>query len=452
MEKPGRRFRGKQYCRLLICALLCLCALPLWAQRAEVTLSSPEVYPGETVVLELFIYGVLPAEVSLEMPSPQSVTGKSSRKELRRTVFDSATVYISEWESSVPGSHALGPFLLTVRDGERIILDPVYFTVISPERDREPASVRWFIEGRAETIRQGDEVSLLLAAVFSGEVTDIRCPVTEDSLLEGPFAVDTGPAGYRPLGRWVWTPLGAGTRILPQARVRWRDDGGQEREMYTPELSREVLPSVTRPSGASSVPELDVALASAFSDTGRDSVPDGFLPASTEERDALVRRLAALRSEEYRLLFSSGVRAERLALEAELNVASSFPVPPAAWKHPLFFMTVACAFLCVIAALVMRRRSGRALSHVFLLLTVVLAFFTVSVYIRDRYRQAVIFRSDFTQVPEKDSRVIESFPGGTSVRILRSAGQWFYAETPSGFRGWVPASRALVTGSADQGE
>jgi tetratricopeptide (TPR) repeat protein len=51
--------------------------------------------------------------------------------------------------------------------------------------------------------------------------------------------------------------------------------------------------------------------------------------------------------------------------------------------------------------------------------------------------------------PADQSETLASLPGGATVKILRKSGDWVFAQTPSGIKGWVPtkALEAIVPSS-----
>lgn len=445
MEKPGNEKSRGRYAGLLragAALLLALSSVPsLGALSVSVDSGPVEARPGSNFTLTVTAYGAELADTSLVYGSvPEGLTLVGSRKEAARLAPKdgqtltalASVVFTLTLRANVPGTWELGPFEIR-SGGETYRAAAASFIVRGdPYGDDPDAAVAWAVEGSG-TIRAGRARTIALTGPAALLGATVSCPAPENAILEPLPAGDPGTGGRVILARYRWTPLESGEQGLPRAVVSGLPGG---RSLASAEASVRVSGAAPGGNGEASYPELD----SAFTPVAPDSSAE--TAAGTGAGAEAVARLVGLRASEYRSFFPAAIRAQRLALEGEMGLEDTLPVPPAAWKFPAVFgaaIFLALAFLFSLLASRIRLLSGMALALGIGAFS--LAFFAVSLYIRDSRPAGVADGGPLYNVPDPGSRTLETLPDGTSLLELRVAGGWVYGESAGGARGWIPASR-----------
>jgi hypothetical protein len=454
MEKSGRHGLTRKNRRLLIAvACLLLAAVSAYSFEADIRVSSYDLRVGDTLRVEIVVRDAQPATTSatpLNVPS-SFIPGASSKE--KRIVEDAndvfgthveLTVIAAEWKVTESGAWAIGPFTITSRN-ESLELPPVYVTVTLPGGAKDsPAALRWVVpEG---PIRTGKAVHIVLEGQFPGKKTAVSCPAPENALLESHFfapgSVQPSAPGWTVVAIWAWTPLGEGMESLPRAVLEYTTATGAVRSVSSEPLSVQVA----RGSVSSQRSAIPKSLKAIFADTGSGSVP---APRVAKEKDLeTAARLHDLRRLEYTTLFPRSQRLARQAMEDELGISETFPVPPAAWKPLAVIGSVLSAFLALILRLVASspvpvRSLFRRLSVPVAIVSLLLAIFAVTLYTQDLKTAGVVTGADLLHVPEANSTLIENLRSGTPVRVIRQAGDWLFVETPSSIDGWIPSGSFL---------
>lgn len=452
MEKPGRHELVRRDAGLLspspLALLACFAlAIPAQALSGSLDVSARETIVGGLVTVTVTAYDAPAAETSIDVGSfPDGFVLVQSSKSSDRLVprdrpLEDAVpsvVFMYEFSARRVGAWPIGPF--TVRFGtEGLHFDAFLLSVRSDSGDGS-FTLNWKIRGQARA-RVGEPIILSLMASPAALGGTVDCPAPENALLERQgVPLDGGVSEVSPpgepgetqveLARYLWTPLSAGEIALPVASVTT----GSGSVSVTRNASVTVLLAVAN----RATDAVDPALASAFEAPEAPAIPDGQDAADGEAIQSLLR----LRSEEYRSLFPFRARAQRIAAERELGIENALSVPPAAWKLPsvlgsAVFLIV--AFLLSLPAARKRVRAAFALCA--LICAALLAFFAVSLYIRDSRPAGVVEAGPMLNVPEADSRSLQILPAGVALRALRETGDWIYAESAGGERGWIPVSR-----------
>lgn len=450
MEKSGKRQYGKPSGRLLNrlkAAVALLFAAPaLSALSVGIDVSGAEVEPGNEVVLTVTAYNAALGDTTFDYGTlPEGFTLSSSKKESARlnppeglgSVAVPSVIFTLVLRARERGVWNIGP--LIVKSGtEGFNGDAVTLTVPGDPLGANPdTAIRWALKGSG-TLRTGSERTLALLGPPAAVGADISCPAPENALLEPlgtPLDAAVSPeTGLSVLALFRWTPLAAGEIQLPTATVSGLPGG---RSLSSEAASLRVYPAALTASPESVSP----GLISAFTEVPEaDSGKADTLPAAASED--LAAELASLRSAEYRSFFPGKLRAKRLALEREAGLGETLPVPPAAWKLPAVLGSVSVLALALFFSLLSSRFrlfGGAGLAAGFL--SAALAFFAVSLYIRDNHPAGVASSGPLYNVPEYGSRALETISGGTALFALRNAGGWVYAENADGARGWIPEER-----------
>lgn len=498
MEKPGIRpgslvrhgpLTGvARLCVVLAVLFFALTVCP--ALEADVSIVPDEVETGRPFLMRILAYPSEPADTSLEIEGlPGTFAPGASSKEKRMTEQSwavgsermAATLFSREWTPTEPGDFSIGPLVL--RSGkEELRLPPVQVRVVRPP-DEGVARLFWSLSGNgpdgsggtgefAKTGPvSGTRVRLSLNAQFNGSLISVRCPAPEGGLLE---TVATGKAGLSSrgtetvqVGVYDWTPLGNGSRRLPDAVLEYATiDGAESRLSSEP---RSVLVRDGKKTGYSAegvrAKTAPMALAAAFSDaplspssspsvtgTGSIAVPPSLDGAGEDTVLLEAKRywlegkrgsaLARLRAAEYADYVPMRYRAARLEAEKALGLDDAPPVPAAAWKHPSVFGSI-FLFLAALSTVFFRRVYRGPAAGLFLL-SVALAAFSVYVYVEDSKPAAVVVGGDLFHVPDASSRVVETLPEGSVVGVHRSADGWAYVRTERSLFGWMKVNQFIL--------
>jgi hypothetical protein len=471
MEKRGRGQLVPKRRRLLTALLVALFLFPvsLGAVDIGVFVSTFELDPGQTLLVEFSIPDVSPADVTFSDSSlPPSFSTASGRKELRYAGAEAVTVISREWVPSKSGVFTIGPFSFVVR-GEHVSVAPVRITVTSP-RSGSATSLVWKTASGNETVTAGAETSgavtgkailISLAASFSGTAGTVSCPAPENALLE-PVSLPVSPgtrlsaSASEPVvvAVWRWTPLETGWQEFPAATFLITDENGTERTLESepagitvghgasPVSAVRIPGSVAR--SFSDAPPTDAANAAGSANVADSANVAGSASASggSNADTSNAETLARLRHVEYTSFFPASARRERLALEETLGLTSSLSVPPAAWK-PVAVIGAVFFFSLAFVIRLVRRPSRHTLSRFrpatfsLFFVSLLLALLAVTLYTRDPGDAAVCRGAELYHVPESGSSVIDRLPEGFASRIERRVGEWAYVTTPDGMAGWI---------------
>jgi len=451
MEKPGNRANGIRLARLLNFRPLALSiaflalAVPLWSLSVSIDASAGEINPGEELTLTVVAYGAKAGETSLDYGSlPAGVSLVESRRESallfppegRSTGATQSAVFTLILRGTLGGLWDIGPFVVT-SGSEAVRYAALSLRVLGPlPGESGDESIRWAFGGSGP-FRVGVPRTIALTAPESIQVLAVSCPTPENAILEplptGSGIVSDGTDTRLTVARFRWTPLAEGEQALPTATVSIVPDGIPL--ISSPETVYVLAAPLT--AGRETV---SPALASAFTEV---PPPQGSADAAPSvDGAASVSELRRLRAAEYRALFPSTIRAERLAAELALGLDNTLPVPAAAWKPPLVLGSALALILAFSLFLFSSRiRAMKSLSLAAAIGALALAFFAVSLYIRDSRPAGVVDGGALYNVPEYGSRALETLPDGTALRRLREAGGWIYVEGVGGARGWIPATR-----------
>ncbi len=452
MEKPGKRQRGKHSGGLLrarapsLAAFLLFLASPLAAISVSVEVSGSVIEVGSEVTVLVTAYGATLGETSLDygtLPAGFELSG--GKKEAARLAPPErnngeampSVVFTVTFRAVTPGVWDIGPFVLRAGNegfnGGTVNLT-VPGTVTGIDGGQE---LRWAMQGDGVP-RAGSGRTIALMGPKIALSADILCPAPENALLEPMEAPAGGGAGTEgglvTLASYRWTPLVAGDVALPSAQVSGLPGG---MSLFSVPASVTVYPAVAQDGAKSVLPGLAKAFSASGPSRSAQAVSD-----TAHDTALLVERLARLRSEEYRSLFPGKTRAERLTLERDSGLGETLPVPPAAWKLPAvlgsaIFLALALFFSLLSSKIPLFGGAGLAAGF----LAIALAFFAVSLYIRDTHPAGVAEGGPLYNVPEYGSRTLESIPDGTALFGLREAGDWAYVEGVDGARGWIPRER-----------
>lgn len=422
MEKPRDRTKQVFRCGLLI-ALSLFTLFSASATNVDFFVSSFEFLQGEPLRVELVVQDTEPSNASLNILNvPDSFVLIQSRKERRSR----DTLFSLEWTVLEFGDYSLGPFLLIV--GDETIEMPVIHLMVGPPSVTDTTQVRWVIdEGK---YRVGERKPIALEAFFTGSVIAIHCPVPENALLEEVYSsplVNTN--GWTIVGKWLWTPLMDGPQSLPAALIEFSLENRAGRTIASTPLTVKV--EAARVVNAS--PEVTGALLKAFSD----------LPTVEKVQEpqidiATIKRVAELRHEEYISYFPSQIRKEREKLEKILLLKNTPKVPYAPWKAVSVIGTIVLVFLFLLFHIASQRWRGfKHFSRFIALVAFLFLACAVYIYISDISEYGVVLSDNLRHVPENTSSIIAEVLPGSSVKILKSAGDWVYVETTDPSRGWV---------------
>lgn len=431
MEKPGNHRRGGVGARLLALGFLALGGT-LSALTGSVDISPRDTEIGAAVRVTIIAYGAAAADTSLVSGSePEGLSLAESRKSQARLSGsggkpENAVVFTLSYAAQKAGVWPLGPF--EVRAGEESLrFGDLSVTVRDPRASSIP--LRWVLPGAS--FRVGESRDLSLYGPLEALKAPLSCAPPENALLEFLSAGKGDPLedGFTELARYRWTPLSVGEVALPQASVSL-SSGVLITEPATVFVGRPLVSAGDSPV-AEALRDAFMAPEEAHEDAGPPAVP-----ADT------VERLRRLRSAEYRSFFPSSIRSKRLALEASLGMGESLRVPPAAWKLP---SVLAAALALMLSLIFMVLSSRRALFGPLAFLGAAavlgLAFFALSLYIRDTPNAGVVDPGPLYNVPETGSRAVETLSGGEAFRVLRVSSDWIYAEDGAGKRGWIQSER-----------
>jgi hypothetical protein len=481
---------------LLEAALAFLAPASAFAFDVDFFVSTYEATVGDEVELRFTVYGVDPGDVTLEVSSaPAELVQSASRKERQRVEdpaatgngYESATVITQKWIATEGGSVTLGPF--AVRVGADSVTVPPVHIAIAEQRSSGHTDLRWKV-GQS-TAREGDPLRIVLEASVYGEAEAVYCDAPENAILEtvplsstdgnpdsvvGGTETDAGKGPWSAVAAWNWIPLKTGSQQLPVAVLEYTTPEGESRKAGSPVFA------VTVSSGRGTETESGIprSLKKAFTDLAdgadaagtqgddgtpavRDvplpaevaSIPDKALASAVAELwngGKYARAISALRHAEHERLFPGSYRQARMASERSLSLSVSQDVPPAAWKQ---ISVIGVALLLAVALLFrlvsLRARSFLGFAYLSLALSLALAIFASTVYIRDRYPAGVSGRSALYHIPETSSTIVERLGEGTPVLVLKTAQDWLYIQTPTSLRGWIPSSRvSIYTGSEKQ--
>lgn len=464
MEKSGIGKRGKRDGGLLngrrlsaACTLFLLC-LPLASLPVSLETSAAEVAVDGEITLNLKVFGAALSDTSFDFGMlPRGFSLAGSKKESARLENpdepqagpQSAVVFTLILRADVPGIWDIGPFSVkTGNEGYNLGAVPLRILGTPPE-ERSAHSLQWAIGGSGE-IRAGDERLITLMGPRGALGGDILCPAPENALLEA-LPLPSEPAGLddaspAALARFRWTPLSPGEQRLPSASVTIARDGSS---LESVPAAVQVLPALENHRSAGDSPEISLAFS---------AQPEAKTPTGSDSGDAkkpdFVERLTALRAAEYRALFPGKITKERQALEREAGLRDTLPVPRSAWKLPSVLGSVLSVALALFLSLVFgRRKPARNLGIAAAIAGLALAFFAVSLYIRDNRPAGIALSGPLYNVPEYGSRTLELVQEGTAFLVLREAGGWVYAESPAGVRGWIPEDRfRLYAGAFNESE
>lgn len=506
MEEPGRtdiprKRSGLLNARAILVAaaleasLAFLSPAPAFAFDVDFFVSTYEATVGDEVELRFTVYGVDPGDVTLDVASaPAELAQSASRKERQRVEdpaatgngYESATVITQKWIAMESGSVTLGPF--AVRVGVDTVTVPPVHIAIAEQRSSGHTDLRWNV-GQT-TARSGDPLRIVLEASVYGKAEAVFCDAPENAILEAvPLsgtdsgsdaesgAQSSGEKGtWSPVAAWDWIPLKTGSQQLPVAVLEYTTPEGESRKAASP------IFAITVSSGRGTETESGIprTLKKAFTDLAegadaastagddgslipRDvplpvelaSVPDKALAASVVELwngGKYARAISALRRAEHEKLFPGSYRQARMACERSLSLSVTQEVPHAAWKQ---ISVIGVALLLAVALLFrlvsFRVRSLLGFGYLSLALSLALAIFAATVYIRDRNPAGVTEHSALYHIPETSSTIVEHLGEGTPVLVLKTAQDWLYIQTPTSLRGWLPSSRvSIYTGSEKQ--
>ncbi len=515
MEESGRtdvprKRRGLLNARAILlvamleAALAFLAPASVFAFDVDFFVSTYEATVGDEVELRFTVYGVDPGDVTLEVSSaPAELAQSASRKERQRVEdpaatgngYESATVITQKWIATEGGSVTLGPFAVHV-GADTVTVPPVHIT-IAEQRSSGHTDLRWKV-GQT-TARAGDPFRIVLEASVYGRAEAVYCDAPENAILEtvplsspdgNPDSVEgvtetdagngaghsTDKGSWSAVAAWDWIPLKTGSQQLPVAVLEYTTPEGESRKAASP------IFAITVSSGRGTETESGIprSLKKAFTDLAdgadaagisdddgslavRDvplpvelaSIPDKVTASSVRELwngGKYARAISALRRAEHERLFPGAYRQARMASERSLSLSVTQEVPPAAWKQ---ISVIGVALLLAVALLFrlvsFRARSLLGFAYLSLALSLALAIFASTVYIRDRYPAGVSERSALYHIPETSSTIVERLGEGTPVLVLKTAQDWLYIQTPTSLRGWLPSSRvSIYTGSEKQ--
>lgn len=426
MEKSRGRAKSVFRCRLLIVFLL-VNIFPAWAINVDFFVSSFEFLQGESLRVELVVQETDPAAASLSISSiPDSFVLTQSRKE--RTFRD--TSFSLEWTVMDFGEYSLGPFVLIV--GEETIEMPVIHLVVGAPPLSDTTEVRWVIDG--EPSRVGEKKRITLEGFFTGTLESVFCPVPENALLEEvPLTGMKKTKGWTTIGQWYWTPLFEGSQSLPLALIEFSLEDRGIRTIASSPLVLSVKPARIPHSKT----EVSEGLLRAFSE----------VPSLDEKKEtqieidrSTIERIAELRHTEYVSFFPSHIRKERELLEADLLLNKTKKVPYAAWKATSVIGSIILIFLFFFSRVMSQKWSFfKHIARISFLCAVFLVFSAFSIYMSDRLGAAVVLSNQLRHVPEHASSITTEIIPGSSVTILKRAGDWVYVETTKPLRGWIQA-------------
>lgn len=432
MEKPGIRRRRGVWSRLLALGFLAFGG-NLSALTGSVDISSRDAEIGAPLSVTIVAYGAAASDTSLVLgEDPEGLLLTESRKSQARLSADggkqeNAVVFSLTYGTLKAGVWPIGPF--EVRSGEESLRFGALPVTVRDPRAVSSLPLRWVLPGAP--IRVGESRDLFLYGPPEALNGSLACVLPENALLELLSAQGGGnrEEGSVEIARYRWTPLAVGEVSLPQASVSLPSG------VLMTEPSAVFVGSPLRSAGSAPLAE---ALQEAFTPPREEPEPAAppTVPAET------VERLRLLRSAEYRSFFPSTLRSERLALEAALGMGETLKVPPAAWKLPL---VLAAALVLMVSLLFLVLSSRRALFGLLSFLGAAaffaLAFFALSLYIRDTPVAGVADPGPLYNVPDTGSRAVETLFGGEAFRVLRVSADWIYAEDGEGKRGWIQAGR-----------
>lgn len=424
MEKSKDRTKPVFRCRLLI-VLLFFSAFQTWATNVDFFVSSFEFLQGETLRVELVVQDTDPAIASLSVSGvADSFVLLQSRKERRFR----DTSFSLEWTVMEFREYSLGPFVLIV--GEETIEMPEIHLVVGPPPVSDTTEVRWVIDESKP--RVGKKNHIALEAFFTGTLESVLCPVPENALLEGlPLGDMKSTKGWSIIGQWSWTPLLEGRQSLPVALVEFSlKDRGNRKVASIPRFV-----SVEPPVMISHKAEISNSLLRAFAE-----VPELEEKNKKEIDIVKIERIAELRHTEYGSFFPSHIRKERELLEGELLLSQTKKVPYAAWKAISVIGSVVLIVVFFFSRVMSQRWSFfTSIARISFLCAGFLVFSAFFLYMSDRLGAAVVLSNQLRHVPENASSIITNVVPGSSVAILKRAGDWVYVETNEPVRGWIQA-------------
>lgn len=457
---------------------LVLLFLPVYAAAYQVELVAPvsECTEGESIVIEIHVFPAKPAHTTMSVESvPRGFSLVSSRKERRRRVdpssFDSgrvdSVVFFQEWAAGEAGRGVLGPFIVMV-DGVEQVLAPLDVQV-HLRHDTGRGELRWEVVEDLHEIYQETAVTLVLEGRYLHEIFDLKCPLPRNALLEqsdsGLLQTEVSGAEWKPVARFSWTPLSAGSQTLPFARIAYRTDDGQDVTVGSARQTLSVRPAVSASSGDAVSPLLSDAFAELprQEDVPGDSSRTVPVPESLEKTaDPAVmpaltawqigrygEAVATLRRMEHESLFPGHYRHLRQDAERALGFAE-YPPPPSRILVRIVLILSSVLLLTVVLLFFLRKKA-RILSWCFtialsfLLVTVIAGFFVLPAAFQP---QATSTGGVLRQIPEDNAGIVSSIPAGTPVVVLKKTGSWYYVRFPVMGSGWVPEEQIIPYTSA----
>ena len=425
MEKSRSRTTPVLRCGLLI-ILSFVTLFSVSATNVDFFVSSFEFLQGEPLKVELVVQETDPTTATLNVIGiPEQFILTQSRKERRFR----DTVFTVEWIVMDFGEFSLGPFLLSV--GEETIEMPMIHLVVGPPPISDTTQVRWIIDEGLP--RVGEKKSIALEALFSGTINSIQCPVPENALLEESHSTELKSAkGWTIIGQWYWTPLIEGRQALPSALAEFSMGKKDVRTIASIPLIVTVAPAPI----SNKEKEISGSLLRAFTD----------LPQLEQEKEyemdrVSIMRIAELRHAEYVSFFPSRIRKERQQLEATLSLRNTAKVPYASWKSISVIGSVVLILVWLLSHILSNKRQFlKYISRITAFCTLLFIIGALFIYSSDRLDSGVVLSNQIRHVPENASSIISEIIPGSSVKILKRAGDWVYVETTDHVRGWLQSN------------
>ncbi len=477
MAKPGRH-PARFITAGLLTAFFFLTPGALYADlnspQVTLTVAPLEADIGSTLSVELTVTGVDLHDVSLEVLNVPSALLLSGSRRGRGLVENSsaepavsamASVITFEYQCAAAGEWKLGPFMVTIA-GKQTLFPARELRVRQPVTE-SIGSLRW--KSIPANVYAGEPVTLILEGRLTGTPSEIKAEPSVDTLLEliRTWPYSAGADGYTLLAEYRWTALRSGRYQLPRAVLVYSENGqpvtlesepvvvvaqkersasrnGGGQSVVSPVLEQAFAPLIEE-AGPTAAPPVEPAALQALGDGGGGGL-DGELNAirSDWRSGRYAAALAGIRRAEYRSLFQSSWTKARLEAEAALALEHTHPVPPGGRKSLILILAVLFGISGVLLYLAgIKRPVVRYAALLPWAVFLVMAFFALTVYIRDRHEIVVCSSGNLLTVPDPASSVTARIAEGESALVHSAAGEWLYVETVTGQRGWVVSSRVF---------